>query len=161
MTFTNEEQSLFNLYSVNYNISSSYTNQYNSNLISNYNSFDIDGNNKVNFNDMYILWKYFNNNLNQTELFKYVEPKSTRKTLQQIVSYIEQKTGKFGGKLIKKDFFGFNYSSSIDPTGSYLAPYITTVGLYSGADLVAVAKLGMPIKNTGELPLNILVKWDI
>jgi hypothetical protein len=130
-------------------------------LVSNYNNFDIDGNNKVNLNDMYILWKYFNNSLNQTELFKYVEPKSNRKTVQQIVSYIDQKTGKFGGKSIKQDFFNFNYSSSIDPTGSYLAPYITTVGLYSGADLVAVAKLGMPIKNTGELPLNILVKWDI
>ena len=161
MTFTNEEQSLFNLYSVNYNISSSYTSNYTSILSSNYYDFDIDGNNKVNLNDMYILWKYFNDNLNQTELFKYVEPKSTRKTLQQIVSYIEEKTGKFGGKSIKEQFFGFNYSSSIDPTGSYLAPYITTVGLYSGADLVAVAKLGMPIKNTGELPLNILVKWDI
>ena len=161
MTFTNEEQSLFNLYSVEYNISSNYTTNYTSLLSSNYYDFDIDGNNKVNLNDMYILWKYFNDNLNQTELFKYVEPKSTRKTVQQIVSYIEQKTGKFGGKTIKRDFFEFNYSSSIDPTGSYLAPYITTVGLYSGADLVAVAKLGMPIKNTGELPLNILVKWDI
>ena len=161
MTFTNEEQSLFNLYSVNYNISSSYTSNYISTLSSNYYDFDIDGNNKVNLNDMYILWKYFNDNLNQTELFKYVEPKSIRKTLQQIVSYIEEKTGKFGGKSIKEQFFGFNYSSSIDPTGSYLAPYITTVGLYSGADLVAVAKLGMPIKNTGELPLNIFVKWDI
>ena len=161
MTFTNEEQSLFNLYSVNYNISSSYTTNYNSILLSNYYDFDIDGNNKVNLNDMYILWKYFNDNLNQTELFKYVEPKSTRKTVQQIVSYIEQKTGKFGGNSIKQDFFKFNYSSSIDPTGSYLAPYITTVGLYSDGDLVAVAKLGMPIKNTGELPLNILVKWDI
>jgi hypothetical protein len=161
MTFTNEEQSLFNLYSVEYNISSSYTTNYTSLLSSNYYDFDIDGNNKVNLNDMYILWKYFNDNLNQTELFKYVEPKSSRKTVQQIVSYIEQKTGKFGGKTIKRDFFEFNYSSSIDPTGSYLAPYITTVGLYSGADLVAVAKLGMPIKNTGELPLNIFVKWDI
>jgi hypothetical protein len=161
MTFTNDEQSLFNLYSANYNISSSYTSNYNSNLISNYKNFDIDGNNKVNLNDMYILWKYFNDNLNQTELFKYVEPKSSRKTLQQIINYIEQKTGKFGGKSIKQEFFGFNYSSSIDPTGSYLAPYITTVGLYSGGDLVAVAKLGMPIKNSGELPLNILVKWDI
>ena len=161
MTFTNEEQSLFNLYSVEYNISSSYTTNYTSLLSSNYYDFDIDGNNKVNLNDMYILWKYFNNNLNQTELFKYVEPKSIRKTLQQVISYIDEKTGKFGGKTIKEDFFEFNYSSSIDPTGSYLAPYITTVGLYSGADLVAVAKLGMPIKNTGELPLNIFVKWDI
>jgi len=161
MTFTNEEQSLFNLYSIKYNISSSYTTNYTSLLSSNYYDFDIDGNSKVNLNDMYILWKYFNDNLNQTELFKYVEPKSTRKTLQQIVSYIEQKTGKFGGNSIKNEFFSFNYSSSVDVTGSYLAPYITTVGLYSGADLVAVAKLGMPIKNSGELPLNILVKWDI
>jgi len=161
MTFTNEEQSLFNLYSVEYNISSSYTSTYNSTLLSKYNSFDIDGNNKVNLNDMYILWKHFNSNLNQTELFKYIEPKSNRKTVQQIESYIDEKIGKFGGKSIKQDFFGFNYSSSIDSTGSYLAPYITTVGLYSGADLVAVAKLGMPIKNSGELPLNILVKWDI
>jgi len=112
-------------------------------------------------NDMYILWKYFNNNLNQTELFKYIEPKSSRKTVQQIVSYIEQKTGKFGGKTIKRDFFEFNYSSSIDPTGSYLAPYITTVGLYSGTDLVAVGKLGTPIKNSKDFPINILVKWDV
>lgn len=161
MTFTNDEQSVFNFYASNYNISSSYTSTYDSILNINYNKFDIDGNNKVNVNDMYLLWKYFCNNLNQTELFKYVEPKSSRKTLQQVTSYIDQKIGKFGSKNVKQDFFNFNYSSSIDPTGSYLAPYVTTVGLYSGADLVAVAKLGMPIKNSGELPLNILVKWDI
>ncbi len=106
--------------------------------------FDIDGNNKVNLNDMYILWKYFNDNLNQTDIFKYIEPKSIRKTVQEIVSYIEQKTGKFGGKSIKEEFFGFNYSSSIDPTGSYLAPYITTVGLYSGADLVEAFSFSKP-----------------
>jgi hypothetical protein len=34
------------------------------------------------------------------------------------------------------------------------------VGLYSGCDLVAVAKLAQPIKNTGEIPINISVKWD-
>jgi hypothetical protein len=42
-----------------------------------------------------------------------------------------------------------------------LAPYITTVGLYNGPYLVAVGKLGTPIKNGGEFPINILVKWDI
>jgi hypothetical protein len=26
--------------------------------------------------------------------------------------------------------------------------------------LVAVAKLAAPIKNTGEIPINIVVKWD-
>jgi hypothetical protein len=42
-----------------------------------------------------------------------------------------------------------------------LAPYITTVGLYSGTDLVAVGKLGTPIKNSKDFPINILVKWDV
>jgi hypothetical protein len=27
--------------------------------------------------------------------------------------------------------------------------------------LVGVAKLAHPIKNSGEFPLNILIKWDI
>ena len=161
IVFTNEEQSLFEFNSIRYNISSSYVSNYNGKLSSNFNNFDFDGNNKVNLNDMYILWKYFANTLNQTELFKYLEPKSSRKNIQEIVNYIEEKIGKSTGLNIKTDFFDFNYSSSIDPTGSYLAPYITTVGLYNGGDLVAVAKLGMPIKNSGELPLNILVKWDI
>ena len=161
MNFTQTEQSLFNYYSSSYNISSNYTSSYVSNLESNYNKFDIDGNDKVNINDMYIFWKYFTDGLNSTELFKYIEPKSKRKTVQEVVSYIETNIGKNGSGRIKSEFFNFNYSSSIDPTGSYLAPYITSVGLYSGGDLVAVAKLAMPIKNTGELPLNILVKWDI
>jgi hypothetical protein len=77
-----------------------------------------------------------------------------------MVSFLNKKTGKFNSGLIKNDFFGYSISSSFDPTGSYLAPYITTVGLYSGADLVAMAKLAAPIKNTGEIPINIVVKWD-
>jgi len=75
-------------------------------------------------------------------------------------SFLNKKTGKFSTSTIKTDFFSYNLSSSYDPTGSYLAPYITTVGLYSGAELVAIAKLAAPIKNTGEIPINIVIKWD-
>lgn len=52
-------------------------------------------------------------------------------------------------------------SSSIDPTGSYLAPYITTIGLYdSNYDMVAVAKLPKPIKNLPDFPVNFIVRFD-
>jgi hypothetical protein len=50
---------------------------------------------------------------------------------------------------IKGGFGDYEISSSIDQTGSYLAPYITTIGLYDdNMDMVAVAKLATPIKST-------------
>ena len=52
-------------------------------------------------------------------------------------------------------------TGSSNPTASFLAPYITTIGLYNQADLVAVAKLGTPIKNEGYFPLNFIVRFDI
>jgi len=52
-------------------------------------------------------------------------------------------------------------SSSVDPTGSYLAPYITTIGLYDdNGDMVAVAKLPHPIKNLPDYDLNFLIRFD-
>jgi len=64
-------------------------------------------------------------------------------------------TGKFGS------FDDFEYSGSIDPTGSYLAPYITTIGLYDdNGDMVAVAKLPQPIKNLPDYDLNFLIRFD-
>ena len=45
-------------------------------------------------------------------------------------------------------FADYLYSGSVDPTGSYLAPYITTIGLYDNElNMVAVAKLPQPIKS--------------
>ena len=126
-----------------------------------YSTFDIDGNNKIFINDLYLLFKYFTNTLTKDIVFQYVDIKSTRKSVDDIVKYLDIMTGKYGYGTIKSEFFNFDYSSSMDKTGSYLAPFITTIGLYCGSDLVAVAKLGTPIKNTGELPLNILVKWDV
>ena len=64
-------------------------------------------------------------------------------------------------KYQKPIFADYEYSSSIDPTGSYLAPYITTIGLYDdNMDMVAVAKLATPIKSTPDLPVNFLVRFD-
>jgi hypothetical protein len=58
-------------------------------------------------------------------------------------------------------FEQYEYSSSIDPTGSFIAPYVTTIGLYDeNMDMVAVAKLGTPIKSTPDLPVNFLVRID-
>lgn len=58
-------------------------------------------------------------------------------------------------------FGDYEYSSSVDPTGSYLTPYITTIGLYddTGA-MVAVAKLPTPIKSLPDYPINFLVRLD-
>ena len=64
-------------------------------------------------------------------------------------------------KYQKQIFSDYEYSSSIDTTGSYLAPYITTIGLYDeNMDMVAVAKLATPVKSTPDLPVNFLVRFD-
>lgn len=153
-----KETLLYRYYVSNYELQS--TAKYIDILNQVYDLFDLDGNGKVNVNDMKIFFKYFVNTLTVNDLFNLIEPKSSRKNIQSIVNYIEIKIGKNNDKKIKHDFFNTEYSSSIDTTGSYLSPYITTIGLYDGLDLIAVAKLATPVKTNGKLPLNFLVKWD-
>ena len=61
-------------------------------------------------------------------------------------------------------FAGFEHydlSSSIDSTGSFLTPFITTIGLYDdNCDLVAVAKLPQPIKSERDIPVNFIIRFD-
>jgi hypothetical protein len=58
-------------------------------------------------------------------------------------------------------FWEYDYSASNDPTGSYLAPYITTIGLYDNEmNMVAVAKLPQPIKSLPDYPLNFIIRFD-
>lgn len=58
-------------------------------------------------------------------------------------------------------FADFEYSSSIDRTGSFLAPYITTIGLYDNElNMVAVAKLPQPIKSLPDYPVNFIIRFD-
>ena len=58
-------------------------------------------------------------------------------------------------------FGDYEVSSSIDQTGSYLAPFITTIGLYDDSmNMIAVAKLGKPIKSLPDFPVNFIVRID-
>lgn len=122
--------------------------------------FDVNGDLKVNILDGYLIWKYFCNTLSSSNFKNYIQQTSTRTQFDEIISFLNEKCGKSSTYKLKDEFFEFSANSSADITGSYLAPYITTVGLYSGSDLVAIAKLGSPIKNTGEIPINIVIKWD-
>jgi hypothetical protein len=58
-------------------------------------------------------------------------------------------------------FEQFEESGSIDLTGSFLAPFITTIGLYNDdCELVAVAKLPQPIKSMPDVPINFIIRFD-
>ncbi len=55
----------------------------------------------------------------------------------------------------------YDTSASYDPTGSYLAPFISTIGIYDKAgDMIAIAKLPQPIKNLPDYDMNFLVRLD-
>lgn len=76
---------------------------------------------------------------------------------------------------IKEDEFNFTSNPTIrlneDPNSeipkSYVAsssfsPYITTIGLYSkNGELLAIGKLGTPIKKRDNVDLNLIVRFDI
>jgi hypothetical protein len=62
---------------------------------------------------------------------------------------------------INAGFEHYDLSGSVDSTGSFLAPFITTIGLYDDEmDLVAVAKLPQPIKSEPDIPVNFIVRFD-
>lgn len=61
----------------------------------------------------------------------------------------------------KGSFDDYIVSGSTDQTGSYLAPFITTIGLYDNdLNMVAVAKLPKPIKSLPDYPVNFIVRFD-
>jgi hypothetical protein len=70
----------------------------------------------------------------------------------------------YQSKISSSVYGGFDdvyVSQSIDPTGSYLTPFITTIGLYdNNNDLLAVAKLPVPIKSEIDIPINFIVRFD-
>ena len=58
-------------------------------------------------------------------------------------------------------FDDYNVSGSVDQTGSYLAPMITTIGLYDNdLNMIAVAKLPQPIKSMHDYPVNFIIRFD-
>jgi len=66
-----------------------------------------------------------------------------------------------GTKIINTEFNNYEDYVSLDPTGSFLAPYITTIGLYDNElNMVAVAKLPQPIKSEPNYPVNFIIRFD-
>ena len=161
-TTTNEELSVYNMYNTQFGDGTStlFTSSY-SFINNNFSTaLDFNQDNKTNVNDMNILWKYFINRLNQKNYETYITPNSQRKFLSDILDFIDGKTLKGHPPQINSNFLDYSRLSHSDPTGSYLSPYVTSIGLYQGINLVAVAKLGSPIKITPDFPMNFIVKMD-
>jgi hypothetical protein len=160
-----DEISYYNFQSTNnayYNTKSDFISQSFFNMLNDIgvSEFDFNQDSKIDINDMFIFWKYYSNRLNQVNYQSYITSNSKRKLFSDIIDYLNNKTNKNGVSLIKSEFLTYVSQSNADKTGSYLAPYVTTIGLYDGLDLVAVAKLGTPIKLTKDFPMNFIVKLD-
>jgi hypothetical protein len=98
---------------------------------------------------------------------------SRRVWSEQPTKYIRKKSVMDDGQILdfrytssvsNNTFAGFEHydlSGSVDTIGSFLAPFITTIGLYDdNMDLVAVAKLPQPIKSEPDIPINFIVRFD-
>ena len=71
-------------------------------------------------------------------------------------SYIYSSYGNATGS-----FDDYDSSSSLDPTGSYLTTYVTSIGLYNdNSELLAIAKVARPVKILPDYPINFLIKID-
>ncbi len=120
---------------------------------------DIDGNGRIDINDGFIFGLYVLGSLNPTTLQPYLTTESSRIYVKDIEDYLNPYCGNDPFR-VSPHFLEYQYSSSYDATGSYLAPFITTIGLYANNELVAVGKLGRPIKNLIDWPVNIVVRFD-
>ena len=160
---TNEEPTVYNMYASSWSESSTnslFSSSYS--MINNtmYSDLDFNDDNKINYNDMHILWKYFIYRLTQKNYESYITPNSQNKFLADILDFMNSNTLRDQPPIINPTFLEYAQRSKNDPTGSYLAPTVTSIGLYDGCDLVAIAKLGSPIKITPDFPINFVVKID-
>lgn len=121
---------------------------------------DLNQDGRVDGRDMNIMWKYFSNRLTQQNYSTYIIPSCRRKLFSDIVDYMDSLTLENSRPQIKPDFLDYARLSMTDKTGSYCAPYVSSIGIYNGLELVALAKLGTPIKISSELPINFVVKMD-
>jgi len=126
-------------------------------------TLDINGDGITDIRDLNIIWKYFVDTLTANNYDNFITTKSigVRSLFSSATDYLNIVTGR-RNKFIIKDAFQNRYDSGSNfTTGSFLSPYITTIGLYNNLDLIGVAKLGTPIKNEGKFPLNFIIRFDI
>jgi hypothetical protein len=109
----------------------------------------------------------------ETETILNSDNKLNRVTTNPGVKYIRKKSVLENGdtldyrftsqvsQSIKAGFEHYDLSGSVDSTGSFLTPFITTIGLYDdNCELVAVAKLPQPIKSEPDIPVNFIIRFD-
>jgi hypothetical protein len=128
------------------------------------NGLDVDGDGVVSANDAKLIARYFVGRVGKSLTSGLINPLTStaiRKNSYQIVNFLDEKTGKYAGREIIKDFLDYETNDLNDKQGSYMAPYATAIGLYDGSDLVMVAKLGKPVKIIPNYPINFLVKYDV
>ena len=88
---------------------------------------------------------------------RYIRKKSVLET-GEILDY---RYGSSVNAAVSGGFEHWEMSGSVDTTGSFLTPFITTIGLYDdNCNLVAVAKLPQPIKSEPDIPVNFIVRFD-
>jgi hypothetical protein len=124
---------------------------------------DIDGDGEVTMRDAMLLVRYFigRTGINLTKgLVDGFTVNATRTKPFDIINFLDTRTGKNRGVKILDEFVNYKENDAKDQTGSYLAPYVTTIGLYSGLELVMTAKLSRPVKIVPNYPINFLVKYD-
>jgi len=95
--------------------------------------------------------------INEEQPIKYIR----KKTVLDNGNTLDFRYGSSVSSSISGGFEHIDLSGSIDTTGSFLSPFITTIGLYDdNCDLVAVAKLPQPIKSEPDIPVNFIVRFD-
>jgi|FAXJ01.1.fsa_nt_gi hypothetical protein len=125
-------------------------------------TLDLNQDFRIDYRDMNIMWKYFSHRLSQENYATFITPSCRRRLFSDVMDYINGLSQKFSPPTIKSDFLDYERLTVFDKTGSFLAPMATAIGLYnSNLELVALAKLGTPIKITPELPINFVVKMDL
>lgn len=88
---------------------------------------------------------------------KYIRKKSTLENGDTL----DYRFGSSVSMSVSGGFEHYDLSGSVDSTGSFLSPFITTIGLYDdNCDLVAVAKLPQPIKSEPDIPVNFIIRFD-
>jgi hypothetical protein len=119
---------------------------------------DLDGNS--NSRDGKLLLRYYLGKTATGLTRGLIDKYSERRTPAEIKAFLDDMTGKHNGSKIMECFTNYKKCDSLDKSGSYLAPFATTIGLYSGTDLVGVAKLGKAVKVVPNYPINFLIKFD-
>ena len=80
------------------------------------------------------------------------------------IRYVRNKNRPFTSSLNPNVFGSFDdymENNTNDRTGSFIAPFITTIGLYDNElNMVAVAKLPVPIKSLPDYPVNFIIRFD-